>query len=101
MLRIEFSGDLVGLPDEARPDLRALAERLEKNDSLRVQVKAFASGSSGTPGTARRLSLSRALAIRAFLIDQGVRSTRIDVRALGNKSESGPSERADVVVLTR
>ncbi len=101
VLRIDFSGDLVGLPDEAKPDLLALAERLDKNESLRVQVKAFASGSSGTPGTARRLSLSRALSIRAFLIDRGVRSTRIDVRALGNKSGSGPSERVDVVLLTR
>ena len=30
-------------------------------------------------------SLSRALAVRSYLIKQGVRSTRMDVRALGNK----------------
>jgi hypothetical protein len=32
-------------------------------------------------------------------MDQGVRSTRIDVRALGNRSEGGPPERVDIVVV--
>jgi len=45
----------------------------------------------------RRLSLSRALAVRAFLIDQGVRSTRLDVRALGDKTGDGPADRVDIV----
>ncbi len=50
----------------------------------------------GGPSKARRLSLSRALAVRAFLIDQGVRSTRMDVRALGDKVQDGPSDRVDI-----
>ena len=43
----------------------------------------------------------RALAVRAFLIERGVRSTRIDVRAMGKQSEGGPSERVDVVLVDR
>jgi outer membrane protein OmpA-like peptidoglycan-associated protein len=43
------------------------------------------------------LSLSRALAVRAFLIEQGVRSTRMDVRALGDKVPDGPVDRVDVL----
>ena len=66
-----------------------------------MQVKAFAGGSSGSPSAARRLSLSRALAVRSFLIEEGVRSTRIDVRALGNRSKGGPPERVDVFVVNR
>ena len=64
-------------------------------------MQAFAGGSSGSPSVARRLSLSRALAVRAFLIEEGVRSTRIDVRALGNRAEGGPAERVDVVLVNR
>ena len=44
---------------------------------------------------------SASLAVRAFLIDEGVRSTRIDVRALGNRFEGGPSERVDIVIANR
>lgn len=100
-LRIEFSGDSVNLPKDARDRLVALAGNLLEDESLRAQVKAYASGSSGSASAARRLSLSRALAVRALLIEEGVRSTRIDVRALGNRSEDGPPERVDVLVVSR
>ena len=46
-------------------------------------------------------SLSRPLAVRAFLIEQDVRSTRIDVRALGVASDTGPPGRVDLVYLER
>ena len=52
-------------------------------------------------GATRRLSLSRALAVRTFLIDNGVRSTRIDVRALGDKAPDEPANRVDVSLSER
>jgi len=64
-----------------------------------VQLLAYAEGSADTASQARRLSLSRALAVRAYLIDLGVRSTRMDVRALGPKTDDGPADRVDVVVV--
>jgi len=100
-LRIAFTGDSATLPAIAKKNLRALAERMKADDSLRAQVKAYAGGSSGSPSAARRLSLSRALAVRAYLIEQNVRSTRIDVRALGNRFKGGPSERVDIVLVNR
>jgi outer membrane protein OmpA-like peptidoglycan-associated protein len=45
------------------------------------------------------LALSRALEVRKYLIDGGVRSTRIDVRALGDKAESTPLDRIDIVLV--
>ncbi|MDA1132916.1 MAG: lysophospholipase, partial [Proteobacteria bacterium] len=63
----------------------------------RVQLNAFAGGTAETIGAARRLSLSRALTVRSYLIDQGVRSTDIDVRALGIP-ETGEPERVDVLL---
>ncbi len=99
VLRFEFSGNSAKLPGDAAGKLSLLAEQLLASDTLRVQVKAYAGDSDGGASAARRLSLSRALAVRAFLIDKGVRSTRIDVRALGNRSDGGPPERVDVVVV--
>ena len=101
LLRIEFDGDSADLPRGADNDLRAIADRLLQDEALRAQVKAYAGGSSGSASAARRLSLSRALAVRSVLIEQGVRSTRIDVRALGDRNEGGPPERVDVTLVSR
>ena len=76
----------------------AIAASLKQRNSLRVQLLAYADGAAGTLSQTRRLSLSRALAVRSQLINQGIRSTRIDVRALGNKYKDGPADRVDVIV---
>lgn len=99
-MRIAFAGDAAGLPEAATSDLRRIAEALTRDEALRVQVKAYASGTEDA-SKARRLSLSRALAVRSYLIEQGIGSTRIDVRALGNNAEGGPGDRVDLVVVSR
>ena len=100
-LSIPFAGGSAELPDGAESDLQAVAKRLAANDALRAQVKAYAEGSTGSASSARRLSLSRALAVRSVLIEFGVRSTRIDVRALGDRDEGGAPDRVDVLVINR
>jgi outer membrane protein OmpA-like peptidoglycan-associated protein len=100
-IRIEFRGDSSRLPEESWDELRVFARQLLRSNSLRAQVKAFAGDPSASESSARRLSLSRALAVRAFLMERGVRSTQIDVRAMGKQSEGGPSERVDVVLVDR
>ena len=99
-MRIAFAGETAALPDTAKGDLKRIAGRLSKDAALRVQVKAYASGNDDA-SKARRLSLSRALAVRTYLIEQGIGSTRIDVRALGNNAENGPSDRVDLMVVSR
>ncbi len=64
-------------------------------------ITSFAAGTPEDPSTARRLSLSRATAVRSVLMAQGIASVRIYVRALGPASQGfadGPPDRADVVV---
>ena len=78
--------------------LSRLAADMQDNESLRVQVRAFAGGTSELASDARRLSLNRALVVRTYLIDQGVRGTRIDVRALGNTAPDQPRDRVDLLV---
>ena len=100
-LRIAFDLDSANLPEAAKADLEALATRLVKEENLRVQLLAYASSTEQGASQARRLSLSRALAVRSYLIEQGVRSTRMDVRALGDKSEETPADRVDLVLVMR
>ncbi len=95
-LRLTFASGSAELSEAAKKQLLDLSKSLALNTSRRVQLLAYAADSGQGASPARRLSLSRALAVRAFLIDQGVRSTRMDVRALGSKAGDGPADRVDV-----
>jgi outer membrane protein OmpA-like peptidoglycan-associated protein len=99
--RILFRPDDANLADEARQELDRLAARLGADGRLYVQLVAYASG-DGDASQARRLSLSRALAARSYLVDHGVEIKQIDVRPLGNKLEPGAvPDRIDLVITQR
>ncbi|HYM02319.1 MAG TPA: OmpA family protein [Stellaceae bacterium] len=100
--RIVFAAGAADVPDAAKRDLDALAQRLAAGQQLRVQLVSYASGSAEEANQARRLSLQRALAVRSYLIEHGVSNSRMDVRALGNRNDgSEPSDRVDLVILDR
>lgn len=66
--------------------------------AAKIMLEAYG-GAPGDKGSdARRLSLKRALAIRQVLIDNGVPSTKIDVRAMGGIDDKGNADRVDVYV---
>ncbi len=99
---IPFVHGAADLPESAHADLERAVRAMKKDESAHLQLIAYASGfGDDADSHARRLSLSRALAVRSYLIDQGVRSTRVDVRALGNKVPDGPPDRVDIVLVHR
>lgn len=100
-LRVLFEAETAKLPTEARDELRDLAKSMVNQEGLRLQLLAYAGGAKMSSSVARRLSLSRALAVRSYLIESGVRSTRIDVRALGNKTSDAETDRVDITVIER
>ncbi len=72
-----------------------------------MRTSGFSSISHATGGAddameARRVSLARAVAVRAYLVAKGVPSLRIDVRALGNHVDNGPvADQLDLVVVSQ
>ncbi|ROP91282.1 OmpA family protein [Stella humosa] len=100
-VRVAFPAGGSELPNAARGELDQMARRLAGDEALRLQLNAYASETGDQSSQARRLSLSRALAVRAYLIDKGVRSTRLDVRAIGKTQDDGPADRVDLVVVGR
>ncbi len=96
-IRIAFPADSAEIPEAVKAQLDALAQKMATDDNMRVQLLAYASGTPETASRARRMSLSRALAVRSYLIKQGVRSTRMDVRALGNNVAGDPADRVDII----
>lgn len=101
VMQISFVAGESRLPSDVQGRLKDLAEQMKAKEALRMQLVAYAAGGDLSSSAARRLSLSRALAVRTFLIDNGVRSTRIDVRALGDKAPDEPANRVDVSLSER
>jgi outer membrane protein OmpA-like peptidoglycan-associated protein len=101
MLRLPFGAGSAELSDDAKEDLLALSGYLEVNQTARVELLAYAAPTDGVGSRARWLSLSRALAVRGFLVDKGIRLNRIDLRPLGKEAVDGPPDRVDVVPARR
>jgi len=95
--RILYTSDADDVPGNATAELDKIAQQMQADENMRVQVMAYAAGTEDTESKARRKSLARGLAVRSYLIKAGVRSTRIDVRALGSKAEGGPADRVDII----
>lgn len=97
LAEVLFETGSAELNASGRKALDSVAKALKQDAEARIQLLAYAPATGDSPSRARRLSLSRALAVRSYLIDQGVRSLRIDVRALGSNSQGGAPDRVDVV----
>jgi outer membrane protein OmpA-like peptidoglycan-associated protein len=99
-LRVTFGKDVTDLSPAIADQIKALLQSVPDSgtgtaETKSFEVVAYATGTPSDPSTARRLSLSRALAVRSVLLADGVPSARIYVRALGSQSgapQSGASE---------
>lgn len=100
VLSIGFASQDAALPSTAAAQLEGVAARMQAEPEAQAKILAYAADDDGNASRARRLSLSRALAARGFLIDRGVPSTRIDVRALGNQVSDGSPDRVDIQLVT-
>lgn len=100
----EFTVTFDGGEDETlSPDdhalLSGIAARMARDQNARLELRSYASGNDEARREARRLSLMRAINVREFLVGQGVRGTRIDVRALGASAQAPAGRAADRVDL--
>ena len=96
-VRVTFGPDRADLNGATLQALRDFARTMKGNEQETVNVVATAAGTADDPSTPRRLSLSRALAARSVLVNEGIASTRIYVRALGTNGPEGPADRVDLI----
>lgn len=98
-LRITFGRERAELNPDTAAAIRTLAHAGGPGSDTTFSVTAYAAGAADDPSSARRLSLSRALAVRSALMGEGVPSVRIYVKALGaNLPEASPvpADRVDI-----
>lgn len=96
---LAFDSSTADLNDTTATALDGVIASLNESEKLRLQLLAYASEVEGSSSSARRLSLSRALAVRAYLMDHGIRPTRVDVRALGSETQEQPVNRVDIIFI--
>ena len=101
IIQIEFKESATQLPEVMKDSLRKLVDTAQGKKELWFRLMAYANAEGMSASKARRLSLSRALSVRSFLIESGLRSTRIGVMALGNKSPDTPKNRVDISIAKR
>lgn len=99
--RLLFGGQSADLSQDYTAVLDQIAARLTNSKDSKIQLRAFADGTPETTSKARRLSLTRALTVRSYLLDKGVSATSMDVRALGvapAKADTS-ADRVDIVFI--
>ena len=72
---IPFAGQSASLTDRMRSELDQIAKRITDKRLRRIELRAFATGGDLD---SRKIALARALIVRAYLVDSGVKS-RIEV----------------------
>lgn len=96
-IRVTFGKERQDLNPGTEAALRTLAKQLRPQDTVTINIYAYATGTAEDASTARRLALARALSARAVLINEGIASTRIYPRALGAAGGDTDKDRVDVV----
>ncbi len=98
-LRLTFASGQSDLSPGSADSIKQVVQAAPAGDATTFNVLAYASGDSDDQSVARRLSLARAIAVRAALMADGVPSSRIYLRALGSEAGQGPADRVDLSVL--
>lgn len=97
-VRLLFEDGKADLTPADEAAIRDLAHAIPTPEADSVNVVAYTAGKPDDPSTARRLSLTRGLAVRSVLLASGVPSARIYVRALGATGSEGPADRVELTV---
>ncbi|MFO1154602.1 MAG: hypothetical protein U1E42_13215 [Rhodospirillales bacterium] len=96
-LVVAYKAENVDVPAVADPRLQALAQRMRQEPTMVIALEGFAGG--GDSLRARRLAMWRARAVRTRLIEDGVASQRIRLRAAEAEAGTPATERVDVRIV--
>ena len=99
--RIVFAADSAELSDAGRRAIGDVAGILAVDTAKKISIRAHADSRKGGAGAARRLSFSRAIAIRAALIDKGVLSTRMHLWARGDRDKVTPRDLVEIRLIDK
>jgi outer membrane protein OmpA-like peptidoglycan-associated protein len=92
---LPFAAQSVEISDAASGSLDSLARSLLERGVRQIELRGYAVGDDADD--ARKVATARALSVRSYLIDQGVKA-RIEVSANGASARGGARDGVDVLV---
>lgn len=99
--RLLFGKESAALGNSEKEKLETIAARMISEEKALLVIYAYAAGDGTSSSEARRLSLSRALTVRRAITGRGIPAIRTEIRALGARAGTGPSDRVDLVLVQR
>ena len=96
--RIVFAKGSADLPKSADVVLAPLVKTLAADPAALLSVEAYAGGGEAGAETARRLALSRGLAVRRYLELHGIAGARALIDARSAEAGGGPADRVDLAI---
>ncbi len=93
-MTVSFAPQSAEIDAAGRSALDTLARTVSQRGVRQVELRAY---SSGEPSDARKVALARALAVRSYLIDQGVKA-RIEIGAFSASPRGPAGDHVDVAI---
>lgn len=95
---LNFSKGLSELSATQKTSLQSLIAHLNKNSSAKVVILSYATPTNAT-GTvsAKRIALTRGLAVRGYLMEAGIKAERVALKALGDTKKE--LDRIDIRIM--
>ncbi len=99
-MRLIFSESETDVSQALFSQLDTVAAKLEQSPGTRVNILSYAGGKNENGIYPKRVSLARGIAVRNYLTTtKGIDIERVNVRALGNKSEGAAADRVDLFLV--
>lgn len=101
VVTILYEEGAMEVPDAAKPELDRVAAWMRQNPSARMQIVGYAKGKTAAMASdAKRTSLYRTLAVRKYLVESGLLSTRMNLCAMGARTKEPPEDRVQLFMET-
>jgi outer membrane protein OmpA-like peptidoglycan-associated protein len=101
LLSISFVAQQTDISQTDRERVMALSDRIKIDPSKRLKIVSYATQIEDRTGSARRISLQRAIGIRGIMVKNGIDGSRINVQAMGDALDAGVStDRADIQIIS-
>lgn len=100
-VRITYEDNVSKLTAADQSILNTVAARMQEQPDVKMEILAYAGiAEDSNEARARRLSMSRAIEVRKYLLEQGIDIQRLFVRALGYQEGTEPHDRVDIQPLS-
>jgi len=86
------------IPNPGQLKLHDVAQKAIQLPAARIEIRTYAPVKGSSESDARRLALARFLAIRDYLVRNGVPDDRIDARALGSSPTEPNPDRVEIYI---